>query len=153
MRILLLAILLSATPLAAQDDTPEGVVRDYVGLYTARTVTQWKNLFHPQLTVASSAEDGSIRIRNLEQFYGAQERGFKEDPGMKEVLENVRIAKGRRIARVTADYIFTSEGKPARGKLGLHLVRGNDGWKIVAIIFSYDDEKDCGASCAGAKKR
>jgi hypothetical protein len=39
---------------------------------------------------------------------------------------------------VTTDFIFVDEGKESRGKLGLHLARGNDGWKIVAVLFSYD---------------
>ena len=26
------------------------------------------------------------------------------------------------------------------GKLGLHLAEGQDGWKIVAVLFSYDAE-------------
>ena len=150
---LLFFLFVVGTSFAQTAPGPEQTVQDYIGLYNAQSIARWKQLFHPQLTVASPAEGGSVRIRNLEQFYGAQERGFKEDPAMHEVLENVQIASGRRIARVTADYVFTSEGKSSRGKLGLHLVRGKGGWKIVAVIFSYDDEADCGASCAGGEKK
>ena len=123
------------------------VVRDYVGLYTAKTVEQWKTLFHPELRVAHPAEDGTIRVRNLEQFFKSQKDGFAEDPSMHEELNNVQVFMARRMARVNAEYVFTSEGKSSRGKLGLHLVRGEQGWKIVGIVFSYDDESDCGASC------
>ncbi len=123
------------------------VVRDYVGLYTAKTVDQWKVLFHPELRVAHPTEDGTIRVRNLEAFFKSQKDGFAEDPSMHEELKNVQVFMARRMARVNADYVFTSEGKSSHGKLGLHLVRGEQGWKIVGIVFSYDDEDDCGASC------
>ena len=36
---------------------------------------------------------------------------------------------GRRIARVTADFIFIDEGDERLGKLGLHLAEGKDGWE------------------------
>ena len=124
------------------------VVQDYVGLYTAKTLDQWKMLFHPDLRVSHPSEDGTIRVRNLEQFFNSQKQGFAEDPAMHEVLENVQVFMARRMARVNADYVFTSEGKPSRGKLGLHLIRGEQGWKIVGIVFAYDDEGDCGASCS-----
>jgi hypothetical protein len=152
MLIRIAALLMLCGSVVAQDakrDRTEvdKVVRDYVGLYTAQTVDQWKTLFHPDLRVAHPAEDGTIRVRNLEQFFTSQKQGFAEDPAMHEVLENVQVFMARRMARVNADYIFTSEGKSSRGKLGLHIVRGEQGWKIVGIVFAYDDEEDCGASC------
>jgi hypothetical protein len=139
------AIAQAADPHRAELDK---AVRDYVGLYTAKTIDQWKGLFHPELRVSHPAEDGTIRVRNLEQFFKSQRDGFAEDPAMHEVLENVQVFSARRMARVNADYVFTSQGKSSRGKLGLHLVRGEQGWKIVGIVFSYDDEEDCGASCS-----
>ena len=30
------------------------------------------------------------------------------------------------------------EGEERPGKLGLHLAEGKDGWRIVAVLFSYD---------------
>src|SRR4051812_35558834 len=123
-RLIILLVLAASSSAAQTSAGPDKTVHDYIALYNAKSIAKWKQLFHPQLTVASPAEDGSIRVRNLEQFYGAQERGFKDDPTMHEVLENVRIHSGRRIARVTADFIFTSAGKSDRGKLGLHLVEG-----------------------------
>jgi hypothetical protein len=45
---------------------------------------------------------------------------------------------GRRIARVSADFIFLDEGEERRGKLGLHLAEGREGWRIVAVLFAYD---------------
>ena len=144
----LCAPLFAQAPPAVERQEVERVVRDYVGLYTARTLQQWKSLFHPDLRVAHPAEDGTIRVRKLEEFFASQAEGFKEDPTMHEVLENIHVDMARRMARVSADYVFTSAGKPSRGKLGIHIVKGREGWKIVGIVFSYDDEDDCGASCA-----
>jgi hypothetical protein len=45
---------------------------------------------------------------------------------------------GRRIARVSADFVFLDEGQERRGKLGLHLAEGTEGWRIVAVLFAYD---------------
>ncbi len=88
--------------------------------------------------MASPKADGSIQVRGLEEFFSAQKNYFATRKSISEHLENVRIEEGRRIARVTADFIFVDEGQERRGKLGLHAVKGNDGWKIVGIVFSYD---------------
>jgi hypothetical protein len=72
--------------------------------------------------------------------FSAQERAFKEDPSMNERLENVRLLMGNRIARVTADFVFSSKSRSGRCKLGLHLVQGRKGWKIVGVVFAYDKQ-------------
>lgn len=146
-RITIFLLLLAALPVAAQNSTEskaalEKTVRDYVGLYRADTLAEWKKLFHPQLTVVFPSEKGSVVVRNLDQFYKAQADYLPTRKLVSERLENVRIDEGRRIARVTADFIFVDEDVESRGKLGLHLVEGSEGWKIVAIIFSYDNEAD-----------
>ena len=115
------------------------ILRDYTGLYAHATLDQWKTLFHPSLTVAHAADDGSIRVRNLEEFFAAQKNTFESGRAISERLENLRVDTGRRIACVTADFIFVDEGQERPGKLGLHLVEGKDGWKIVAIVFSYNE--------------
>ncbi len=45
---------------------------------------------------------------------------------------------GRRIARVTADFIFVDEAEERPGTLGLHLIEEAGAWRIVAVLFSYD---------------
>ncbi len=123
---------------AASRQAIEKVVSDYVGLYTATTLDRWKALFHPGLTVASPQDNGGVRVRGLEEFFKAQKDYFATGRRIGERLENVRIEEGRRIARVTADFVFVDEGEESRGKLGLHLAEGRGGWQMVAIIFSYD---------------
>ncbi|HEU4402155.1 MAG TPA: nuclear transport factor 2 family protein [Candidatus Polarisedimenticolia bacterium] len=116
----------------------EKVVADYVGLYARPTLDRWKTLFHTALTVVYPDDDGTIRARTLEQFFTAQKDYFETGRRISERLENVRIDAGHRIARVGADFIFVDEGVESRGKLGLHLAEGKEGWKVVGIIFSYD---------------
>jgi len=127
-------------PASAPDDRAaiDKLVADYIGLYTRGTIDRWKELFHPALSVVSPADDGSIRVRNLETFFKAQKDRFETGRPVSERLENIRIEPGFRIARVSADFIFTDDGVSSRGALGLHLARANDGWKIVAILFSYN---------------
>jgi hypothetical protein len=121
-----------------RDPGIEKLVANYIGLYTKPTLTAWKKLFDPSLTVANPNTDGSITIRNLTEFYNAQEERFASGRRISERLENVSISTGNRIGRINADFVFSDEGVAKRGKLGLHAIRDKDGWKIVAIIFSYD---------------
>jgi hypothetical protein len=114
------------------------VLEDYVGLYASSTLARWKTLLHPSLTVVSPNQDGTILVRDLDHFVGAQRSYLATDRAVVERLENVRVEMGRRIARVSADFVLVEEGVEHTGKLGLHLVEGQDGWRIVAIVFAYD---------------
>ena len=118
--------------------TVERVVADYTGLYNAKDFEEWRKLFHPDLLVASAEADGNISTRNLKQFYNAQKKAFDAGTKMSERLQKIAIESGNRIAQVAADFIFTSKGKPSRGQIGLHLVQGKEGWKITAIVYSYN---------------
>jgi hypothetical protein len=114
------------------------VLKDYIELYRPDTLDQWKLLFHPSVTVVFPADDGTVNVRNLEEFFQRQKNFFATRKSVSERLENMQIFEGRRMARVTADFIFIDEGGEKPGKLGLHLVEGPDGWKIVSVLFSYN---------------
>jgi hypothetical protein len=116
----------------------EELVADYIGLYTGPTLERWRTLFHPAVVVAYPDDDGTIRTRTLDEFVTRQKNYFATGRRISERLENVRIDMGRRIARVSADFIFEDEGEERPGKLGLHLAEGNEGWRIVAVLFAYD---------------
>jgi len=116
----------------------EKVVNDYVALYTRDTLDEWGKLLHPALMVFNPGSDGAVRARGLEEFVAAQRDAFASGRRIRERLEKVRIEPGRRIARVSADFIFEEEGESKNGKLGLHLAEGEDGWRVVGILFSYD---------------
>lgn len=116
------------------------LVADYIGLYTGPTLEQWSQLFHPAVIVAFPEDDGSIVARTRDEFVTRQQNYFATGRSISERLENVRVDMGRRIARVSADFIFVDEGEERPGKLGLHLAAGKDGWKIVAVLFAYDAE-------------
>ncbi len=128
----------SSVPGSEERAVIEKVVADYIGLYTRATLDRWKELFHPALTVVSPGDDGTIRVRALDPFFKAQKDRFDTGRPVSERLENIRIDAGWRIARVSADFVFTNDEISSRGTLGLHLARANDGWKIVAILFSYN---------------
>ena len=116
------------------------LVSDYIGLYAEPTIDRWRTLFHPAVVVAFPDDDGSIRTRTLDEFVTRQKNYFATGRQISERLENVRVDMGRRIARVSADFVFMDEGEERPGKLGLHLAEGKDGWKIVAVLFAYDAE-------------
>jgi hypothetical protein len=89
-------------------------------------------------SIPPSSDDGSITTRGLDEFVERQRNYFATGRKISERLENVRIDLGRRIARVSADFVFVDNGEQRPGTLGLHLAEGQDGWRIVAVLFSYD---------------
>jgi hypothetical protein len=141
--LLLLPLGAAAEPLQPSQSLTglEKAIHNYIALYTRATLEDWKKLFHPSLSVAHVTRDGTVRVRNLEEFFAAQKSYFETGRAISERLENVRIEPGRCIARVTSDFIFVDEGEERRGKLGLHLAESQDGWRIVAILFSYDEPR------------
>ena len=104
--------LLSATLLAAPAPASdlEKVVADYVGLYKRESLPEWKKLFLPHFTFASTREDGTVGERTLEEFYEAQRRYFESGRDIKEVLENVQIERKGKLASVWADFVLTDNG-------------------------------------------
>ncbi len=60
---------------AAPADELQKVVEDYARLYTGPTLGG-RALFHPAMIAVHPAEDGSIRVRNFDEFFGAQKRAF-----------------------------------------------------------------------------
>jgi hypothetical protein len=144
MLFLSITILATSLAIAGEVNSAESkealqkVIKDYIGLYRADSLDQWKLLFHPSVTVVFPADDGSVNVRNLEEFFQRQKNYFSTRKSISERLENVQVVEGRRIARVVADFIFVDEGVEKSGKLGLHLVEANDGWKMVAVLFSYN---------------
>lgn len=57
--------------------------------------------------------------------------------GSEETFDDIRIDTDGDIASVVFDYTFLSDGKAGNhGKEAWHLVRTDDGWKIVSVIWS-----------------
>ena len=140
--LLLLSILALSHPQLARAEAARAavdrVVADYIGLYAGPTLERWRMLFHPAVVVAFPADDGSVTTRGLDEFVERQRNYFATGRAISERLENVRVDMGRRVARVSADFVFVDQGEERPGKLGLHLAEGQDGWKIVAVLFAYD---------------
>ncbi|MGH9321951.1 MAG: hypothetical protein ACRD3V_18945 [Vicinamibacteria bacterium] len=133
-------LLLSAMfvrPASVSADDLEKVIADYVGLYRRDTLPEWKKLFLPHFTVASTREDGTVGERTLEEFYESQRNYLGSGRDIKEVLENVQIDRKGRLASVWADFVLTDEGETRRGKLVLLLIEGPEGFKIHSLMFSY----------------
>src|SRR5262245_36089582 len=93
----LAAVLLSAKAPVPVSDLDK-VVADYVRLYRRDSLPEWKKLFLPYFTVASTREDGSVTERTLEEFYAAQRKYFDSGRDIKEVLENVQIDRKGKLA-------------------------------------------------------
>ncbi len=132
-------VLLAAPPADAPTELAlRKVVADYVGLYRHETLPEWRKLFLPSFAVASTYDDGSLRLRNLAEFYTAQEKYLATGRAIQEVLEGVVVERRGRLASVWADFVLTEEGEKSRGKLCLLLIEEKGAWRIQALIFGYD---------------
>ena len=127
------------TPAPASEANLKRIVADYVGLYRRDSLPQWRALFLPSFTVASTNADGSVRLRNLDEFYAAQERYLASGRAIEEKLENVAIERKGRLASVWADFVLTDQGETSRGKLCLSLIEEKGIWRIHSLVFAYDD--------------
>ena len=136
---LVLILLVTSGLSASPNESLQKTLDDYIGLYTKETLDQWKMLFHPSMVVFFPGDDGGIVVRNLDEFFQRQQNYFAKRKSITERLENVQIFEGRHIARVVADFIFVDEGEERAGKLGLHLVEEKTEWKIVSVVFSYNN--------------
>jgi SnoaL-like protein len=123
---------------APHDMALRRLLEDYVALYRADRLSDWKKLLHERVSVADPRPDGTIRFRGLEEFFTTQQGFFASGRHLGERLEDVRVEEGRRIARVSARFVFVDEGEERPGRLGLHVVEEGGTWRIVAIVFSYD---------------
>jgi hypothetical protein len=127
----------------ARAETPgdEGltrVVADYVGLYRPETLEAWRELFLPGFTAASTRSDGSVLVRTLDEFFGAQKRYLDSGRAIREVLENARTERHGRLASVWADFVLTDEEDTSRGRLVLTLIEEKGRFRIHSLMFSYD---------------
>ena len=127
------------TPAPASEANLKRIVGEYVGLYRRDSLPQWRALFLPSFTVASTNADGSVRLRNLDEFYTAQERYLASGRAIEEKLENVAIERRGRLASVWADFVLTDQGETSRGKLCLSLIEERGSWRIQSLVFAYDD--------------
>jgi hypothetical protein len=128
---------LPGQPREPADSGLQQLVHDYIALYHRDSLDRWRQLFLPSFTVAFTNADGSITERNLEQFVERQRLAFARTPGMSEVLENVAIEQRGSLASVWADFVFTADGPPRRGKLVLLCIRERGAWRFQSLLFSY----------------
>jgi hypothetical protein len=139
--LLALALAVPAADAKAPDASEAAlrrVVADYVGLYRYETLPQWKTLFLAGFSVASTNADGSVRQRNLEEFYAAQAGYLASGRAIREELENVVVERKGRLASVWADFVLTDAGEVSRGRLCLLLIEEKGAWKIQSLVFGYD---------------
>jgi hypothetical protein len=112
------------------------VVDDYIGLYRAETLDRWKALFLPGFTATAAGADGTVTTRTLDEFFESQRGAFARGP-ISETLENVKIDRAGHLARVFADFYFTSGGNTRHGQLILVMVEEKGQFRIASLAFTY----------------
>ena len=126
-----------AQPAPDLDRSLRRLVADYTRLYTRDSLPRWRELFLPTFTAASTTDEGSVSVRGLDEFYGAQERRFRTATRMGERLENVRIERRGRMATVWADFVFWNDDDGRRGRLVLTAILEHERWRFHSLMFSY----------------
>jgi hypothetical protein len=125
-----------AQPARADDAPIRRVLDDYIGLYRADTLPQWKALFLPGFVASYTNEDGSVTSRTLDDFYTRQKGAF-DGGAVSETLHGVRIERVGRLAHVFADFRFTSRGAERPGRLMLLMIEDRGQFRIAALAFTY----------------
>jgi hypothetical protein len=115
------------------------LVDDYIRLYTRDSLPTWRRLFLPTFTAASTTADSGVTVRSLDEFYGAQERGFAGAKRMGERLENVKTERRGRMATIWADFVYWHDADERRGRLVLSAIFSKEGWRFHSLMFSYHD--------------
>ena len=138
----LLALILFATPAGAQvspdgDEAVRRVLDAYIKLYTRDTLAEWRTLFLPSFSAAFTNADGSITVRNLDEFYERQRGFFATGRRISEELQNVQIARQHRIASVRADFVLFEDDMARPGRLMMLLIEDRGVFKIQALVFTY----------------
>jgi hypothetical protein len=157
--LLALACLLSFPVLAREEaspaETPVQQVEAVVGAFRTAIIDKDKARFsslflHENITWQSVRGDETLQRVRLKQPEAVKvsvnpEKTFtsfidgivaaKEEQEKK--FWNVRIDTDGNVASVVSDYSFHASGKETnRGKEAWHLVRTDEGWKIVSVIWS-----------------
>src|SRR4026209_170211 len=125
---------------AEQRGTDDAAVRrvldDYIGLYRAETLDRWKALFLPGFTATVVGADGTVTTRTLAEFFESQRAAFARGP-VSERLEHVSLERTGHLARVFADFYFTSGGNTRHGQLILVMVEEKGQFRIASLAFTY----------------
>lgn len=135
--VMALSCILTVAGAQPASDPVRQVVDDYVGLYRAETLQEWRKLFLPTFTSTSTNGDGSTSVRTLDQFFDSQARGFAAATEMSETLEHVTIERTGRLATAWADFVFRHDGTSRRGRLVLTLIEDKGSWRIASLMFAY----------------
>lgn len=138
----LLAVIAAPAAHGQAPDLDRGLHRlvdEYISLYRPDRLADWRGLFSPSFTVASTTSDGGLSVRGLDAFFQAQERGFARSKEMGERLENVKIERRGRLASVWADFVFWQDGSTSRGKLVLLAAADRGGWRFHSLMFTYEE--------------
>lgn len=136
-------ILIAVSPAAerpmaqSSDERLEKVLADYTGLYSRETLDRWRELFLPTFIVAFTNTDGTITVRNLDEFVARQKGFFDTGHRITEELQNVRIERQGRLATVLADFVLADNSEKRRGKLVLLLIEDSGQFKIHSLMFTY----------------
>lgn len=160
----LLLVLSSLQPALAAHNDPKDVaaVREVLELFRTSIIKKDKETF-VSLFFSDKPEhvtwqfvDDDIRVARFAEFAPEARKAlmvpgwnyltFIDDvtkPGAEpseEIIRNVVIDTDGEVASVNFDYAFLLDGKEMNwGREMLHLVRTEEGWKIISVIFSQRD--------------
>ncbi|WP_168191556.1 nuclear transport factor 2 family protein [Thermomonas aquatica] len=112
----------------------------FLALFPANGPVAWQsvigddNLRHMRL---NKPETGKARYNAKYSHLGFIDNIVSEQERSEETFDDIRIDTDGEVAAVSFDYRFLSDGKETnRGQESWSLVRTDEGWKIVSVVWS-----------------
>ncbi|WP_294230299.1 hypothetical protein [Chryseobacterium sp. sg2396] len=129
------------------------VIRQFKESIIRKDSAAFHSLFHENPLVWTSVVKNRSQQKRLEKNPANRKNYFKDtyqnffryimEKGHKqEKFKNIRIINDDVVASVTFDYLFLEEDKVTNwGTESWHLIKAEGKWKIVSIIYSYENAK------------
>jgi len=150
--------MLFSHPAAAQKFSTEhkeiqNIIRQFKVSIIRKDSAAFHSLFHENPVVWTGVVKNRSQQKRLEKNPGNRKNYFKDtyenffryimEKGRKEEkFGNIRIINDDVIASVTFDYSFLEENTVTnRGSESWHLIKAEGKWKIVSVIYSYENAK------------
>ncbi|WP_294273520.1 nuclear transport factor 2 family protein [uncultured Chryseobacterium sp.] len=154
---LLICMLLSgfaaAQNYATEKKEIETVIRQFKESIIRKDSAAFYRLFHENPVVWIGVVKNRSQAKRLQSHPGNTKNYFKDtydnffryimEPGRKEEeFKNIRIVNDDVTASVTFDYVFREDNTITNwGDEAWHLIKAEGKWKIVSVIYSYENAK------------
>jgi hypothetical protein len=125
-----------AEPGAAEHAGVEAFLAGYFERWSAADIEAYGETFHPAAVVYHVDDAGRARRQDLRDFLRGQRRAHQRSPGMAEVPLAMDIEEQRPgFVRALVHWELRQGQRRERGYDHFFLLRGEEGWRILSLVF------------------